>query len=135
MKLILKRKASLHETTIGALFHDEQFICFTLEDQVRAKKLYGKTAIPEGTYKVLLTHSPRFKRILPLLVDVPGFDGVRIHTGNTKEDTEGCILPGTGVSDDGKMITGSRDAFNILFNLLKKDSSDISITIIDEEFQ
>lgn len=58
------------------------------------KKIAGKTAIPEGRYAVAVTFSPRFKRWLPLLLHVPMFEGIRIHAGNSAEDTAGCILPG-----------------------------------------
>jgi hypothetical protein len=74
-----------------------------------------------GTYAVRLTMSPRFGRILPLLIDVPGFDGVRIHPGNTAADTEGCLLVGTGRTED--TITGSRDAFNALMLRLEHEAS------------
>jgi len=131
MKLTLNRNKSINGATIGELFVDDKFICYTLEDRIRPNgvKVYAETAIPAGTYKILLTASPRFKRILPLLVNVPGFDGIRIHPGNKKEDTEGCILPGTSVSDDRSMVLNSRDAFNTLFTMMKNSVSPINITI------
>jgi len=84
------------EYTIGKLYIDGQYFCDTLEDTVRAKgeKVYGKTAIPAGMYRVKKTFSPRFKKILPEILEVEGFSGVRIHAGNTAKDTEGCILLG-----------------------------------------
>ena len=74
----------------------QAFICYTIEDQVRpaGSKIYGKTAIPAGKYKITVTMSPRFKKELPLIHDVPGFDGIRIHGGNGHEDTLGCVLVG-----------------------------------------
>jgi len=87
--------------------------CFILEDVVRPDKVYGKTAIPEGTYEVLITWSPRFKRQLPLLVNVPNYQGVRIHPGNTPDHTEGCLLPGTTRAADS--VGESRKAFDKLF--------------------
>jgi len=125
MNLLLQRKPSLENATIGELYDGETFLCFTLEDVVREItahpvsqwKVAGKTAIPAGSYKVIITQSVRFKRELPLLVNVPGFTGVRIHPGNTSEDTEGCILVGTQVM--GESIVESRKAFQDLFERLK----------------
>lgn len=117
MKLAVKRQTLTSKSTIGRLLVDGHEFCWTLEDVVRAgPKVYGQTAIPAGTYKVLLTVSPRFNRVLPLLVDVPGFEGVRIHPGNKPEDTDGCLLVGFGRQQD--FITQSRDAFDALFKLL-----------------
>lgn len=82
--------------TIGKLYIDNGYFCDTLEDTVRAPgvKVPGKTAIPSGMYRVKKTYSPRFKKILPEILEVEGFSGVRIHAGNTSKDTEGCILLG-----------------------------------------
>ena len=122
MKLRLKREDYSDARTIGRLSIDGEDFCWTLEDRVRTgPKVHGQTAIPAGTYAVRLTMSPRFGRILPLLIDVPGFDGVRIHPGNTAADTEGCLLVGTGRTED--TITGSRDAFNALMLRLEHEAS------------
>jgi hypothetical protein len=121
VKLLLDRKEYDKDSTLGDLYLDGVFECVTLEDQVReGPKVKGETAIPEGTYEVLLTHSPRFKRTLPLLVDVPGFDGIRIHPGNTADDTEGCLLVGENVSNvSGKpFLIHSRAAFDRLYQKL-----------------
>ncbi len=130
MKLVLQRKPSGKTATIGELFIDGRFECDTLEDVVRAEKIHGRTAIPSGTYKVKLTHSPRFKRILPLIENVPGFEGVRIHPGNTSDDTEGCILP--GVWEEGETIGFSRVTFNKLYNRLQQ-ADDITIEVRNHE--
>ena len=128
MKLTLTRKVMTGESTIGVLSIDGIFQCYTLEDVTRkGSKVWGATAIPAGTYKVLVTMSPRFKRLLPLIVDVPGFDGIRIHPGNTAKDTEGCILVGTSSGKD--VVNNSRVAFEALFSKLK-DAKDISISIV-----
>ena len=115
MKIELRRKVFTSSSTIGELFLNDQFECFTLEDRVRPPgvKIPGQTAIGEGTYEVIITLSQRFKRDLPLLLNVPNFEGIRIHTGNTSADTEGCILVGTTEQPD--MILKSRIAFNALF--------------------
>lgn len=102
MRLRLLREPSDQEATLGALFVEGRFFCWTLEDQVRevpgqpvaAWKIPAITAIPFGVYQMRVTPSPRFKRNLPLVEAVPGFEGVRFHRGNTAKDTEGCIIVG-----------------------------------------
>lgn len=105
------------KTTIGELLVDGVFECYTLEDIERKEKLYGKTAIPVGKYRVEITFSPRFNRRMPLLLNVPGYEGVRIHPGNTEKDTEGCILVGRKKAQD--RILESRLAFDALFKKLE----------------
>lgn len=117
MNLLLLRKSVTDKSTIGKLYVDGKYECCTLEDVVRAEKIPGETAIPAGVYSVRITYSPRFKRDLPLLLDVPNFDGVRIHTGNSAKDTEGCILVGKSLGQD--IIWQSQLAFNDLFPKLK----------------
>jgi hypothetical protein len=96
LKLALKRIDFTPNSTIGELSIDGVFECYTLEDVVRASgvKVDGQTAIPEGTYKVIVDFSNRFQRFMPHILDVPGFEGIRIHAGNEAKDTEGCILLG-----------------------------------------
>lgn len=135
MQLTLKRSPSHGGATIGRLYEGDEFICYTLEDQIRQvpeKKVYAKTAIPAGTYEIELTMSPRFKKMLPLLVDVPGFSGIRIHPGNTQDDTEGCILPGSEVAGNKLSILKSRLAFIRLYDRIHDAISaeeDVRITI------
>ena len=100
MKLLLKRHPTIKETTVGELFIDGVFTCYTIEDEVRDTKVYGKTAIPKGTYKIVITMSPRFKKPLPLLLDVPNYEGIRIHAGNTHKNTEGCLIVVSSISKD-----------------------------------
>lgn len=98
MKLQLIRLYRKEEYTIGRLYVDGKYFCDTLEDRVRdpdrEQKVKGRTAIPAGCYEVVVNISPRFRRKLPRLLDVRGFDGILIHRGNTPEDTAGCILVG-----------------------------------------
>lgn len=110
----LKRVDLKPGRTIGVLYVDGARECWTLEDEVRPDgiKIWGETAIPAGVYRVDLTISPRFKRELPLLINVANFSGVRIHPGNTAGDTEGCILVGQDRAADS--ILKSRAAFDIL---------------------
>lgn len=91
---VLTRLQLDDDVTIGELTIGGKHICWTCEDAEREVKIPGKTAIPRGRYKIVRTFSPRFKVTMPLLLAVPNFEGVRIHPGNTAEDTEGCILPG-----------------------------------------
>lgn len=94
MELNLQRSPSNDQCTIGNLYVDGAWFCYVLEDVVRSTKIAGRTAIPAGRYRVVLTMSPRFGKLMPLLLDVPNYSGVRIHPGNTADDTEGCLLPG-----------------------------------------
>lgn len=111
MKLKLHRRFKGEDYTIGTLFINGVRFCDTLEDKVRdlprEEKVYGKTAIPSGTYRVALTYSNKFKRLLPLLLDVPYFRGVRIHRGNAAVDTEGCPLIGEN-KVKGKVINSTK---------------------------
>jgi hypothetical protein len=132
MKIQVVRTQCGATCTIGEMLVDGEHECWTLEDVVRpdgAAKVFGQTAIPYGTYPVVITFSPHFQRDLPLLVGVPNFEGVRIHPGNTAADTEGCLLVGTGKT--ASSVTGSRDAFNALFpkigNAIRR-GEDVSIT-------
>lgn len=117
MKMLLKRRFLGDNYTIGTLFINGERFCDTLEDKNRdanrngkfdgkEKKVQGETCIPFGTYKVTLNLSPRFKRPLPRLLDVPNFEGVLIHRGNTAKDTEGCILVGEN-KVKGKVINST----------------------------
>lgn len=101
------------EYTIGKLYIDDNYFCDTLEDTVRPKgeKIYGKTAIPAGKYKVKKTYSPRFKKQLPEILNVPNFAGVRIHAGNTAKDTEGCILLGLNKTKGAVLCSQNAMAF------------------------
>lgn len=119
MHMTLKRQGCTAKSTPGTLAIDGKFECFTLEDVVRPEKIAGCTAIPAGEYHVMINHSNRFNRPLPLLLDVPGFAGVRIHPGNTDKDTEGCILVGDSQSAD--FLGNSLIAFVRLFAKLKAE--------------
>jgi Family of unknown function (DUF5675) len=111
MDLRLERKQYKADSTIGELFVDGSFECFTLEDGIRTNKVYGQTAIPAGSYFVVVNYSPRFKTTLPLLRDVPRFEGIRIHPGNAPKDTLGCILVGRNWKSGAEQLTASRAAF------------------------
>lgn len=138
MKLILKRIAFKDTYTIGKLYIDGKYFCDTLEDKDRGlddsmtveeilrKKKYGQTAIPTGTYKVQITYSPKYKRMMPLILNVKGYSGIRIHSGNTDKDTLGCLLVGKNTKVG--MVTDSRNTYSKLFALMK-DKKDITIEI------
>ena len=129
MELELTRSAKTSKSTIGELTINGVFECFILEDKDRgmrqgmtiselmALKVKTKTAIPTGRYEIVVSFSDRFKKMLPLLLDVPAYEGIRIHSGNTDEDTEGCLLPGKTKSADA--VGSSRIAFTALFDKIK----------------
>jgi len=130
MKITVKRHIFTEISTIGDLCIDGVFFCYTLEDKVRKDniKVEGKTAIPSGTYKVIIDHSNRFNRDMPHILDVPGFLGVRLHAGNTSENTEGCLLVGSSRSKD--FIGNSRTTFAKLFEKMQSSKEPIEITIV-----
>ena len=132
MKLILIRHARRADYTIGRLEDENgKKICDTLEPIWRnydggEMKIPRKSAIPEGSYRVVVTKSRRFQKYLPLLVGVPGFEGVRIHSGNTSRDTEGCILVGQNLQV-GKVLW-SRITLEKLMKLIENEK-EIYLTI------
>lgn len=121
MEIVVSRKTRTKTTTIGELSINGKFECYTLEDndrglvqsmpleEIKQKKVFAQTAIPTGRYEVVITFSNRFQQYMPLLLNVPGFEAIRIHSGNTATDTEGCILLGQTLSAD--FIGNSRAAF------------------------
>nr|UWG74688.1 MAG: Protein of unknown function (DUF2778) [Bacteriophage sp.] len=134
MELKLNRIFLGSSATIGELYIDKKYIADTLEDRVRpeGEKVYGKTAIPEGTYEMVLSYSPRFKKILPEILNVPNFTGIRIHCGNSSADSSGCILVGTWDGEKEDWVSDSKVAFNKLMSLLQKAADNkekITITI------
>lgn len=138
MKLTLKRIALRPTYTIGKLYIDDAYFCDTLEDTVRdtnksgkfdngEQKIKGKTAIPYGTYEIKWTYSPRFKKYTPQLMNVPSFEGIRVHAGNTSADTEGCLLLGEN-KQVGKVLN-SRATINKFYPIIKEACSNGKVTI------
>jgi len=122
MKLRVERGLSGTSSTIGKLYVDGVFFAYTLEDIDRhledgGKKIHGETAIPRGSYKVIIDFSNRFQKQMMHVLNVPGFEGIRIHAGNTDKDTEGCILLGKVRSDNA--VFNSREAVNALFEKVR----------------
>jgi hypothetical protein len=139
MELILKRRFLKPNYTIGKLTISDLFNCDTLEDTTRdidrdgvnEIKVWGKTSIPFGKYEIDITYSPKFKRQMPILLNVNGFTGVRIHSGNTPLDTQGCIL--VGINNQIGRVNNSTEKYNELFDLLtlaKSKGEKITIEII-----
>ena len=138
MKLTLKRIALRPTYTIGKLYIDDAYFCDTLEDTVRdtnksgkfdngEQKIKGKTAIPYGTYEIKWTYSPRFKKYTPQLMNVPSFEGIRVHAGNTSADTEGCLI--LGENKQGGKVLNSRATINKFYPIIKKACSNGRVTI------
>lgn len=132
MKLKVERRFLTPEYTIGRLEVDGTFFCDTLEDRVRdlnrEKKIPGKTAIPTGKYDVVVNISPRFQRKLPRLLNVPGFEGILIHRGNTPEDTAGCILVGENKAK-GRVINSTPYELRLTEMLERAQTAGETITI------
>ena len=138
MKIELVRIAFKSTYTIGKLYVDDTYFCDVLEDvdrglkssmsesEILEKKVKGQTAIPTGHYVINITYSPKYKRMMPLLLDVKGFSGIRIHSGNPAKDTEGCLLVGKN-KQVGKVLE-SRDTYKRLFKMMQ-DQKEITIDI------
>ena len=132
MEILVKRIAKKETYTIGKMYIDGKYFCDTLEDkdrglsqsmteeEIRKRKGHGLTAIPTGAYKVIVNYSERFGKLMPLLLDVKGYAGVRIHSGNTPSDTLGCILVGRNTAKG--MVTESRKTFLRLMETLKRNN-------------
>lgn len=140
MRLTLKRIANRKDYCIGKLYINGKYFCDTLEDrdrglddsmtedEIKQSKIKEQTAIPVGIYTVLLTYSPKYKRIMPLINNVKGYSGIRIHSGNSSKDTEGCLLVGKNTVVG--RLTDSRNTYNALFKRLQqKGSNKITIEI------
>jgi hypothetical protein len=122
MNISVVRERFTKLSTIGRLYVDNVFCCYVLEDCDRhlengGVKLYGETAIPLGSYIVKMTMSARFGKVLPQLMNVPQFEGIRIHAGNTDADTHGCLLLGMSANVD--KVAGSRKACELLFQKIE----------------
>lgn len=151
MEILVDRKYKMKTYTISNVYVDGVKICDAIEDtdrgltqdmpisSIQSHKIYGQTAIPSGTYKVTLdVISPKYSKVpfyiqickgkVPRLLDVPGYDGVLIHTGNTGKDSLGCII--VGYNTQKGMVTQSREAFKKLYSILSQTKDDIFITIL-----
>lgn len=129
---------------IGKIYADGEELFETLEDydrglrdemseeEIKARKVYGKTAIPTGIYELIMNYSPKYKKVMPLLLNVKGYSGVRIHSGNDENDTLGCILVGWN-KVKGKVID-SRKAYDILLKKIEQNKGDKIIVEIRRMF-
>ena len=132
MLLELKRDTFTEKSTIGKLWVNGVEYCETLEDRDRkleegGMKVYGRTCVPRGRYEVTIDQSKKYKKLMPHILNVPQFEGIRIHPGNYDADTEGCILVGKTRGKD--FIGDSRDTFNALYSELE------SAIIADEDIE
>lgn len=140
MHILVRRIAKRDTYTIGKMYIGTTYFCDTLEDtdrgltqassvsSIQKIKVPSKTAIPTGTYKVVVNKSPKFGRMLPRLLNVPGFDGILIHRGNTDKDTSGCILVGEN-KVVGKVINSTPYETKLVSLLSKAQSSGETIDI------
>lgn len=143
LELVITRDQVRPAVTLGVLTIDGKHFCYTLEDRVRAAnapKVYGDTAIPAGRYRVVIDTSARFKKLMPHILDLPGnrtlfgdrpldLCGVRIHGGNTTDDTHGCPLVAYKRGIDRIYVSASEDLTRRL--LQAEDSGkEIFLTIV-----
>ena len=142
MEIKVIRYILMNDYTIGKLYIDDEYITDTIEDKCRKiekkeDKIYGITAIPHGRYPVVLDYSPKYSKLMPHILDVPYFEGIRIHSGNSDEDSLGCIIVGEYVPGvAGGWVSNSRLAYGKVFEKLKQASDKgerIFITILIDE--
>lgn len=144
MRIELIRIAFKDTYTIGKLYVNGKYFSDVIEDKDRGldssmseseilkKKVKGQTAIPTGHYVINITYSHKYKRMMPLLLDVKGFSGIRIHSGNTSKDTEGCLI--VGKNKKVGMVLESRDTYKRLFKMMEGEKEiTIDITRKGEE--
>ena len=134
MNLRVIREPSTAAATLGILLIDGVFTCWTLEDVVRPVKIPGETAIPAGRYDVRLSLSQRFQKVLPEILAVPGFTGIRIHAGNTQADTHGCLLVGRIRAYD-RVEESKLALMNVMEHLRRATTAGDPITISIEDAQ
>lgn len=137
--LELIRKYKKENYTIGKLYINGKYFCDTLEDtdrgldqnmsldKIKNLKVKAHTAIPTGVYEIKMTYSPKYKRIMPLINNVPGYEGIRIHAGNTHEHTEGCVLVGFNKAV-GKVLN-SKETFEQLYKYLEEECKNNKVYI------
>lgn len=140
MRLTLMRIANRPTYCIGKLYIDGEYFCDTIEDtdrglkdemseeEILKRKVKGETAIPSGIYPVTITYSPKYKKMMPLISNVKGYSGIRIHSGNTSKDTEGCLIVGKN-KEVGKVLE-SRNTYNTLYKRLVQTKERIIIDIM-----
>jgi len=121
MHIKAHRNVFTENTTISNVTVNGDFLCFILEDKDRkledgGTKVYGKTAIPRGFYEIVMDYSPKYKKNMPHILDVPQFEGIRIHPGNKEDDTEGCLIPGMDYKTD--WVSESKVAYEKLLSLM-----------------
>lgn len=139
MTILLKRETFTPTSTVGSLYIDGKLVAFVLEDTVRPKgvKVDGNTAIPYGTYPVTFEKSPRLSKLkghdffTPRLSKVPGFAGILMHSGNTAEDSIGCLILGLKRAKD--IVSNSRDACDRVYPLIEAccKAGKVTIEIVD----
>jgi len=128
MKLKLSRVTYTKKYTIGKLYIDGVYFCDTIEDIPRKVKVMHETCIPSGIYDIIINMSTRFKRLMPLLLNVPGFSGIRIHNGKNQDSTSGCIVVGENAIV-GELVN-SKEVFEKLFTILNSTNEKITIEIL-----
>ena len=140
MEAVLERAWKRNTYTIGKFLINGQRFSESMEDpdrgltqdmpieEIKKRKVYGETAIPAGVYTVKMTYSPKYKRQMPEVLNVPGFSGIRIHSGNTAKDSLGCILLGRNTKVG--MVTDSRATCKEFERLLIAAGGECKLTII-----